>query len=162
MRLLVPVLLGLACTAACAQDAATLRAQMGARDFHQAGLEKLSPQELDHLQRWLAAHASELAATMPASAAHSAKVAARQPAAPRADRHGDVVESHLAGRFDGWHPGSVLTLENGQQWRVVDDSELTVPQATDHPTVTVRPGLMGGWNLQVEGYNTRARVKPAN
>ncbi|NUO73392.1 MAG: hypothetical protein HOQ10_11845 [Frateuria sp.] len=162
MRLPIFALLALACCAASAQDGATLRARMGTQDFDAAGLQKLSPQELAHLERWVASHAPELAAALPASEAHSAKAAARQPATPTARSGRDVVDSRIAGRFDGWHAGSVLTLENGQQWRVVDDSGLTMPQALEHPAVTVRPGLMGGWNLKVEGYNTRARVAPAN
>lgn len=162
MRLPIAVLLALTCSAAFAQDGATLRTRMGAQAFHDAGLEKLSPQELDHLEHWMATHAPELAAALPASEAHSARTAARQPATPTARSGRDVVNSRIAGRFDGWHAGSVLTLENGQQWRVVDDSELTVTKAMEHPAVTVRPGLIGGWNLKVEGYNTRARVTPAN
>jgi len=147
---------------AAAQDGTSLQQHMGATEFHQSGLDKLSPQELAHLQHWLAQHAAQLAAAVPASAASSAKVAARQPAAASARADRDVVQSRIAGSFTGWQPGSVLQLANGQHWRVVDDSSLTVTHPQQTPAVTIRPGLIGGWNLKVEGYNTRARVEPAN
>jgi hypothetical protein len=159
MRLPVFALLALACLSAVAQDSSELRTRMGAQAFHAAGLDKLSPQELAQLEAWLATHPP---VTLPASRAASARIAARVPEAPSAGHGRDRVESRIAGRFEGWHPGSVLTLQNGQQWRVIDSSELVVRQALDQPPVTVRPGLLGGWNLKVEGYNTQARVKPAN
>jgi hypothetical protein len=139
---------------------ANVEQQMSAEQFKAAGLDKLSPQELAQLEAWLATHPP---VTLPASRAASARIAARVPETPAAAERGrDRVESRIAGRFHGWHPGSVLTLQNGQQWRVIDSSELVVRQALDQPPVTVRPGLLGGWNLKVEGYNTQARVKPAN
>lgn len=159
MRLPIFALLALACCGAVAQDQQDLRTRMGAQDFHAAGLDRLSAQELQHLEQWLAAHPP---VAPPASEARSARVAAHAPEAPR-EKHGrEKVESRIAGRFQGWHRGSVLTLENGQQWRVVDSSELVVPDAIEQPAVSVRPGLLGGWNLKVEGYNTQARVEPAN
>lgn len=162
MRLPIFALLLLACCGAVAQEASGLRARMGASDFHAAGLDKLSPQELAHLERWLMAHPSPSSTALPASEAHSARAAAREPEAADEERGRETVESRIAGRFQGWHPGSVLTLANGQQWRVVGSSELVVPEPLEQPAVRVRPGLLGGWNLKVEGYNTQARVEPAN
>jgi hypothetical protein len=157
-----------ALAAASHAQQASLRRQMGEAAFQQAGLQKLDPQELHALEAWLARHGEELARLVPVSQAASAGAIAGRASPFQAgpSSHGrradDTVSSHVAGRFDGWGPGSVLRLENGQQWRVSDDSSLTVAHALDHPAVTVRPGLLGGWLLKVQGYHASARVEPAN
>jgi hypothetical protein len=165
---LAALVFGLSATALHAQQASALQRQMGAEAFRQAGLEKLSPQELRSLEAWLAAHGDQVVRATPASEVASAgAIAGRaspfQAAAPsRQPASDDAVASRIAGRFDGWTPGSILKLENGQQWRVSDDSSLTVVHALDRPPVTVKPGLLGGWLFKVQGYNASARVEPAN
>lgn len=168
----LPALLALSCGWAGvvhAQQAVTLEQHMGAAAFKQAGLDKLQPAELAYLQQWLDAHAAELSAAVPASSLRSAKAAVRKPPTPTAAMDGGsaaaadrVVSSAVAGRFQGWQHGSVLTLHNGQKWRVIDDSSLAPRKAVESPAVTVKPGAFGGWFLKVRGYNTSARVEPAN
>ncbi|MET4570718.1 hypothetical protein [Rhodanobacter soli] len=173
--LLLPFLLALSlgCTSLHAQQAIVLQQQMGTADFRQAGLDKLNPAELQHLQQWLAKHATELAAAVPASEAASANVAAdKRPSRSNGwfghtpdtagKKANHTVISPLAGSFNGWRPGSILTLQNGQKWRVSDDSSLTATRPVDSPVATVKPGALGGWILKIEGYNTSARVEPAN
>ena len=67
----------------------------------------------------------------------------------------------VAGRFQGWQTGSVIVLQNGQKWRVIEGS-LVVPRPLEQPEVTVKPAALGGWFLKVKGYNSSARVEPAN
>lgn len=169
--LLLPILLlsVLGMTPLHAQTAVSLQKQMGNTEFTRAGLEKLSPVELQHLQQWLALHASELAASVPASAETSATAAAakapgpfsHQAKAPKVKRN-DAVTSRISGQFNGWQHGTTLTLQNGQRWRVRDDSTLVVPAPLNNPEVSVKPGFLGSWMLKVQGYNTSARVEPAN
>ncbi len=71
------------------------------------------------------------------------------------------MSSRIAGEFKGWRHGTTLTLENGQQWRVDDESSL-VSRTMQSPAVTIERGTFGQWWLRVEGYNTAAKVKPAN
>ena len=153
--LALPLLLAL-CLPLHAQQANVLRQQMGATAYQRAGLDKLSDGERHYLAGWLSAHAAELAAAVPASAASTATAATH--AAPA---HA-TVESHVVGHFNGWQPGAVLVLANGQRWRVTDDSSLDTGKTLDAPAVTVKPGLLGGWLLEVKGYNSSARVQPAN
>lgn len=152
-----------------AQQAVSLQQQMGKAEFDQAGLNKLSPTELQHLQQWLALHASDLAATIPASEETSASAAAAKSPGPFAHKpkaakvkRNDAITSRIAGEFHGWQHGTTLTLQNGQRWRVKDDSSLTVPESLTSPVVFVKPGFLGSWLLRVQGYNTSARVEPAN
>lgn len=153
--LTLPLLLAL-CVPLHAQQANVLRQQMDAVAYQRAGLDKLSADEQHYLATWLSTHAAELAAAVPASAAPTATAATH--AAPA---HA-TVESHIVGRFNGWQPGAVLVLANGQRWRVADDSSLSTGKLLDAPAVTIKPGLLGSWLLKVKGYNTSARVQPAN
>lgn len=149
-------------------DAAKSRLEqlMGPK-FHEAGLDRATPAEIAVLEQFVIEHADELRALTPASDTPSAAaVVATEPVRTRrtekkATSNDEHVTSRIAGAFRGWSPGTTLTLENGQRWRVTDDSSLAT-RRLDHPAVTVEPGALGTWWLRVEGYNTAARVKPAN
>lgn len=175
-HLFLPLLCALAlpCLSLHAQQASTLQQHMGENDFHESGLDRLTPAELKHLQQWLSVHAGELAAAVPASEAASASAAAGKPARSSGwfSHHGtsanktevpdDTVLNRIAGSFKGWGPHTTFTLQNGQQWRVIDDSDLTTGKTLEDPEVTIKPGLLGGWLLKVKGYNASARVTPVN
>ena len=130
--------------------------------FREAGLERATPAEIAVLEQFIIEHADELRALEHRSERKSAAAVtgADVEREHRADKN--VVSSRIAGEFKGWRQGTTLTLENGQQWRVEDNSTLTVPRALASPAVTVKPGTFGNWWLRVEGYNTTAKVKPAN
>jgi hypothetical protein len=71
----------------------------------------------------------------------------------------DVINSNIIGEFKGWRGGTIFKLDNGQTWQVSDDSELGGIKSMTNPKVTIRPAVIGGWRLQVDGYNTVAKVK---
>ncbi|WP_257387136.1 hypothetical protein [Tahibacter caeni] len=134
--------------------------------FREAGLDRATPAEIAVLERFMIEHADDLRALTPASDIPSATAAAAEPVHKRraekvAEASDERVSSRIAGTFNGWRPGTTLTLENGQQWRVSDESSL-VTRALDRPAVTIERGSFGQWWLRVEGYNSAARVKPAN
>jgi hypothetical protein len=135
--------------------------------FREAGLDRATPAEIAVLEQFMIEHAGELRALTPASDTKSAAaVVAADPARERRVEKSSApdderVVSRIAGEFKGWRHGTTLTLENGQQWRVDDESSL-VSRAKDRPAVTIERGTFGQWWLRVEGYNTAARVKPAN
>ena len=135
--------------------------------FREAGLDRATPAEIAVLEQFMIEHAGELRALTPASDTKSAAaVVAADPARERrvekeSAANDERVVSRIAGEFKGWRHGTTLTLENGQQWRVDDESSL-VSRAKDRPAVTIERGTFGQWWLRVEGYNTAARVKPAN
>lgn len=164
------VLLGvllLAGSAAGAEATSRLEQLMGPK-FREAGLDRATPAQIAVLEQFMVEHADELRALTPASDNTSAAaVVATEPARERRAEKKEAanderVSSRVVGEFKGWRQGTTLTLENGQQWRVSDDSNLTIPRGLDRPAVTIERGSFGNWWLRVEGYNTTARVKPAN
>ncbi|AFC84650.1 hypothetical protein [Frateuria aurantia] len=69
----------------------TLAAQMGKARFHAAGLDQLSPAQLDVLQDWLARHTRPLPVVVAPSQARSARLAAA----------GGMVEGQQGGLVSG-------------------------------------------------------------
>ena len=97
------------------------------------------------------------AAASAASAAAAERVAAfgapqRVPA-----QEIDAVQSRILGLFEGWDPGQVLLLENGQRWRIADGASATL--RLRDPKVTVRRAALGTFRIEFEGSNQTARVK---
>jgi hypothetical protein len=70
----------------------------------------------------------------------------------------EPVTSTIAGEFRGWSNGTLLRLANGQRWQVTEGSFYLGKPLTD-PKITIIPGKISGWYLQVEGQNPRAKVK---
>lgn len=151
IRLALALLLATAAASVCAQSFSSLEERMSLRDFESAGLQKLSPEELAFLNRWLA----ERGLTAPPTAA--AAQADRVGLAPERGSE-DAVRSRLLGSFRGWSGNTVFRLENGQVWQQTGGGALA-GVSLESPTVSIERGLFGAWYLRVEGYNSRAKVK---
>jgi hypothetical protein len=105
-----------------------------------------------------AAAPAAMSATAPAAPTrrqleHSFGMEAIQPVAKL-----DEIESTLVGRIDGWGPGHVFRLANGQAWRVVDGSEAVTREMTN-PKVKVVRGALGAMYLEIDGTNNSPKVK---
>ena len=141
-------------TAAIAKEFSSVEEQMSSRDFKAAGLEKLSPEELAALNAWIRSNPSTSGAGVVYNRAADDRVRIGfEDSGAR-----EVVTSNIIGEFKGFGGGTTLKLENGQTWQV-ESGELTGIKAMSNPKVTIRPGLIGGWRLQVDGYNSVAKVK---
>jgi hypothetical protein len=132
-------------------DFTGLQQNMTPQEFQDAGLNKLTPDELAALNAWLTSKMKQ----------REAAVAT----APRVERGGFLqpgdsgpVQSRILGEFHGWRGHTHFALENGQVWVQADDSELEGVNITD-PEVTITEGLMGDWKLKVKGYNSFVKVK---
>jgi hypothetical protein len=69
----------------------------------------------------------------------------------------EQIETSIAGHFDGWVPGQLIRLANGQVWRVVDGSEDFMQ--LQNPKVTVRRGMLGAIFLDIEGAHRDPKVQ---
>lgn len=136
-----------------------LQQQMSAAEFRAAGLDKLSTDELAALNAWLQGKVREASS----SAVEQAREEGRQEVIVKNRGFFDFgssepIEATLAGEFSGFGKGRQYTLDNGQVWEQTDATSVAgVRKQT--PRVKITPGLMGVWYLQIEGLNTRAKVR---
>ncbi|MCL7713374.1 hypothetical protein [Stenotrophomonas mori] len=136
-----------------------LRQQMSADEFRAAGLDKLSADELAALDAWLQGtvhHATR-------DALDQAREEGRQEVIVKNRGFFDFgskepIEARLEGEFRGFGKGRHYTLDNGQVWEQTDDASIAGVRR-QAPTVRVAPGLLNVWYLQVDGLNTRAKVR---
>lgn len=128
----------------------SLEERMSGKEFREAGLEKLSPEELAELNTWIRENV-----------AHEA-VPERAPPGPAdagRDDSGDRQEivTTIPGRFTGWGNNSVFELENGQIWRQISGSSHRVNM--EDPTVIIYPVSFGGWRMRLEAGGPSIGVK---
>ncbi|MGH8080676.1 MAG: hypothetical protein ACREP7_08880 [Lysobacter sp.] len=128
--------------------------RFSAEQLKATGLDTLSAQQLQLLNQLLASDQT-------AVVSETAKQV-RSERKGLLDHHDDEpIVSTLKGEFRGWSSGTVLELENGQRWRVIDGS-LFLGKTLPAPKITIRPGMMGGWYLEAEGQTPKAKVKRMN
>lgn len=134
---------------AFAQQAEGLQQRMSAADFKAAGLDKLNPQELAHLDAWMAAHPVVKTRMVSSSG---------KPVFYADDAKRQKIDTHIKGRFGGWQGQSEFTLDNGQVWK---QSSSDAPQCmnSENPKVKLKPSLFGAWLMYVDGCNGDAHVE---
>lgn len=144
----------LAATTAGAAEFSSLEERMSEQEFRAAGLDRLSAEELAALNAWLRTKGVSAGA-----AATSDRTGFKSSGGLLGDNSGQsAIEGvRIKGEFRGWEPGDVIVLNNGQAWRVDEDSGFSIPAVQD-PIVTIEPAMLGSWLLNVEGYNRKARV----
>ncbi|MFT4180146.1 MAG: hypothetical protein QM612_11940 [Thermomonas sp.] len=140
------------------QDTA-LQQQMSEEEFKAAGLHKLSADELAALNKWLGRMVEERTR----SAVSEAREEGRKEVV-RENRgffdfgSSEPIVAHLQGEFTGFGKGLQYKLDNGQVWEQTDDARLAGVRRSN-PKVTVKPGVLGVWWMQIDGYNTAAKVR---
>ncbi|KLD77202.1 hypothetical protein FZ025_03680 [Xanthomonas hyacinthi] len=159
--LVLCAVLAVAAAPAAAQRAVAgdLQTQMSAQQFKAAGLDKLSPQELAALNDWLQGKVANETAV----ALQKAKEEGRQEVIVKNRGFFDFgsqepIESTLVGEFTGFSKGRRYVLANGQEWEQTESASLSSVHRSA-PKVKITPGIMGVWYLQIDNYNTRAKVR---
>ena len=147
----------------------TIEERMTGKEFSEAGLGKLTPDELAALNAWLRAHSVatlEDARYAPgaASSASSAAVVSGDMRGfeDRPDARGGpsgAIVSRIKGEFQGWEgDGTVIELENGMVWKTSERSQFFIPPQ-EGLVATIDKNIFGGWRLEIEGYNKSVAVK---
>ncbi|WP_293716245.1 MULTISPECIES: hypothetical protein [unclassified Stenotrophomonas] len=136
-----------------------LQQQMSADEFKAAGLDKLSTQELAALNNWLQGKVEQAAS----QALEQAREEGRQEVIVKNRGFFDFgsnepIQATLEGEFRGFGKGRQYTLDNGQVWEQTDDA-MVAGVRKQAPKVRITPGLMNVWYLQIDGVNTRAKVR---
>jgi hypothetical protein len=73
----------------------------------------------------------------------------------------ESVEARLIDDFTGWTGRTVFRLDNGQVWQQTRNyiRDYKPPRPIPQAKVTISKGLMGSYNLQVEGVRRIVQVK---
>lgn len=137
-----------------------LQQQMSPAEFKAAGLDKLDARELAALNSWLQGKV----ATVAADAREQAREEGRREVIVKNRGFFDFgskepITSALVGEFRGFGKGRKYVLANQQEWEQTDDVAGGSRRAA--PAVKITPGVAGVWYMQVEGTNTRAKVRRA-
>ncbi len=131
---------GLLLTPAIAAEAPPdVRALMTADEFNAAGLERLSPAELEALNRWLLRYTAQQASEL---GQHSELV---KEEVRKVEVEG--VRTRIEGEFFGWDGDTVFRLENGQVWKQRLPGRWSYRASS--PEVELSKNFLGYWMLRV-------------
>jgi hypothetical protein len=120
----------------------SIQEMMTPEEFKAAGLNKLTPDELQKLDAWLQGYrqVTEKAAEKKATA-RAAKVERTKM---------DLLVSRVDGTFNGLTGRTVIRLEDGTVWKQANADDRFRPKVTDHPAAAVIHGIFG-YKMQIEG-----------
>ena len=125
--------------AAAANNTPDVRQLMTPEEFRAAGLERLSPAEIEALNRWVVRYTARDA---PEVRLRSVEV---REEIEKVDATG--IRTRIAGEFRGWDGSTVFRLENGQTWKQ------RLPGRWFHraqsPEVELRKNMMGYWVMRL-------------
>jgi hypothetical protein len=117
---------------------------MSATEFRNAGLNKLTSDELLALDSWLNSYLMRIVTKL------------SQPSQPDESGAASVIESQIDGAFHGWDGETIFKLTNGQIWQ---QSEYDYEYEYDYrPDVTIYK-TAGGYKMQVKGMDKTIMVK---
>ncbi len=139
MRRLITILLLTLALPVAAGDSPDVRELMTPEEFGAAGLGKLSPAEIEALNRWVIRYTAGEAPVMRERSAVVKEEIKRVDAA--------VIKTRIVGEFRGWYGDTVFRLENGQIWRQRLSGKWF--HKADSPEVELSKNLMGYWVLRV-------------
>jgi hypothetical protein len=120
----------------------TLQKSMSSEEFRAFGLNKLSPTELEALNRWLSSDRLRLIQALRAQMQERAS--------------DEFIESRIAGDFEGWSGDTIFKLDNGQVWQ--QDSSSVYVSVKVRPRVTIYRSN-GRLVMQVDGVPRTVAVK---
>jgi hypothetical protein len=117
---------------------------MSAAEFRTTGLQKLSPEELAALNRWLGKYTAAVTSAL------------EQSPSPNAPSTVEAIESHIDGDFEGWEGETIFKLDNGQIWQQAGYAYTY--HFAYHPKVIIyRTG--GTYRMKVEDVSDTIPVK---
>ncbi len=123
-------------------------------EFKAAGLDKLSEDELQHLDAWLQGYRQTTEKRVSEQAEKKAneeiKKATEQAKARAPKLMVDRVVSRVDGNLGKLTGRTVIKLEDGTVWKQANIDDRYQPQVTDHPMVSVSHGPFG-YKMRVEG-----------
>ena len=121
--------------AAQEEAGAGIQQMMSSEEFRAAGLNKLSPEELQKLDAWLQGY----------------RQTAEKKATARAERTKlDLIASRVDGSFVGLTGRTIIRLEDGTAWKQANADDHFHARVTDHPGAAVVHTIFG-YKMRIEG-----------
>lgn len=152
-------------SAQAADGFSTLEERMTGKEFMEAGLGKLTNEELSALNDWIRRHSI---ATLETAATPSATgtVSSGQVEdirgfenQPKDNAHNEDIRSFIVGTFNGWKDiGTQFKLTNGMIWQQIEADTFHI-EPTENAEIVISKSIMGGWRLSMVGYGSSVRVK---
>ena len=127
---------------------------MTPEEFDASGLHKLTPAELDALNRWLVRYTAHEAPLVRQMSPEVKKEVATATTAPK------IIHSQIDGTFEGWSGKTLFHLKNGQTWRQRLPGTYRV-LLTD-PEVEISQRALGFYWMKVVSTGISVGVTPAN
>ena len=140
---------------------ASLEEQMTGSEFQDAGLQKLTPEELASLNTWIRKRSLATLDSPRGNSFVSTDTSGAEDGQARSrieDMERETIVTKINGTFSGWDGHTVFKLENGMIWAQVDKDKFYT-QELRNPTVTIEPALFRTWKLSVEGYDDDCKVE---
>lgn len=150
MRLILALAALFALTvSASAAPFSSLEERMSQSEFHAAGLDKLSADELKALDAWLQTHyATQTTYITPTG----------KPVFYPQESARESFQAHIVGTFSGWYGNTLFTLDNGQEWTQTESGSRSCGPL-QNPAVKIKPMIMGSWLMYVHGCDDSVRVQ---
>ena len=131
-----------------------LREMMSPEEFNAAGLDKLSPEELQKLSALMQGYRkkAEKKAAEKAAAEATAKTKEETTKKVRASFFStrEPTASRIAGTLGPLTGHTILTLEDGTKWKQANEEDRYRPRVTDHPVVFVIHTAFG-YRMRIPG-----------
>ena len=125
--------------AAPQETTGNIKEMMSPEEFRAAGLNKLSPDELQKLDAWLQGYRQ------------ITEQKAEKKATARASRTKmDLIVSRVDGQFNGLTGRTIIRLEDGTVWKQANADDRHRARVTDHPAAAVIHGVFG-YKMRIEG-----------
>ena len=112
---------------------------MSPGEFKAAGLEKLSPEELERLNAWLKGYRE------------TTVQAAEKKATKEGRRKIDVLVSRIVGPFYGLTGNTIITLEDGTMWKQANKNDRYKGPGLDHLGCAVFNAGLFGYKMRIQG-----------
>lgn len=139
------------------KPAKSIEETMRPEEFKAAGLDKLSEDELQHLDAYLQGYresakkkATEKAQAQASEEIKKATEKATEEASKTARTKLDSLVSRVDGNIEGIKGHTVIRLEDGTVWKQVNPDDRYRAPITDHPTAVVLHTTFG-YKMRIEG-----------
>jgi hypothetical protein len=121
------------------EEPGDIQKMMSPGEFKAAGLGKLSPEELQHLNAWLKGYRE------------TTVKAAETKATKEGRRKIDVIVSRVVGRFDGLTGNTIITLEDGSRWKQANKSDRIKGPGLENLGCAVYNAGLFGYKMRIQG-----------